>query len=236
MAKKLKGLKLDRIDLVDKGANPGAMITLFKRDTMAEKPTPEQQIEALTKSVADLTKRATDAEAEVLKLKAKPVEPPKPEDVLKGASPEVQALIKSTNERLEKAEKDARENRERLEKAEEKAELESFTKRAEELSGIGIAKSHAPILRKIAKALTADENKEFDRVLKALQEQVAKGALFVALGADGGEDGAEPLAKIEKMATDRAAKSAGKETYQQAYSAILETPEGKQLYAESRRN
>src|SRR5690349_18486829 len=37
MATKLKGLVIDRVDFVDKGANPGAHIVIAKRETTVEK-------------------------------------------------------------------------------------------------------------------------------------------------------------------------------------------------------
>lgn len=64
MTTRLKRLQVDRVDLVDKGANPGAHILLFKRKgaPMAEESSVEMQ--ALAKRLADVEAKATvDAEA-----------------------------------------------------------------------------------------------------------------------------------------------------------------------------
>jgi hypothetical protein len=76
MPHKLRKLRLRRIDLVDKGANQGAFVTLFKnmddegepmpKDEPKATPVPtdvEKRLADLEKSLADAEKRVTDAEA-----------------------------------------------------------------------------------------------------------------------------------------------------------------------------
>lgn len=74
MTTKLTKLRIDRVDFVDNGANPGAFITLAKRAEekaiMAE--TNETEVmKALKDQVADLKKRADEAEAKATASEAK---------------------------------------------------------------------------------------------------------------------------------------------------------------------
>ena len=69
MATRLFRLRIDRVDFVDKGANPGAFITLAKRHNEEKSMADTELPEAVAKRLADaeasveaLTKRAEDAE------------------------------------------------------------------------------------------------------------------------------------------------------------------------------
>lgn len=86
----------------------------------------------------------------------------------------------------------------------------------------------------LAKAEDAKFGADMEALLKAANEAISKGALFAEVGTGGGTaaGGSAPIEKLEKMAADRAAKSAGKETPEQAFAALLGTPEGKALYDE----
>lgn len=70
MSAALKRLRIDRVDFVDKGANPGALITLAKRATKTQEQGMTELPEDVAKRMADqseaieaLTKRADTAEA-----------------------------------------------------------------------------------------------------------------------------------------------------------------------------
>lgn len=76
----LEDLELDRIDFVDRGASPGAFITLFKRHTPKEKPLMADEnenaaeelakrLDALEAEKVAIAKEAADAKAEVLKMR-----------------------------------------------------------------------------------------------------------------------------------------------------------------------
>lgn len=61
----LKNLKLDRIDFVDDGANPGARITLFKRK---ETPMAAQDAKDSTEAIEVAKREAAEAKAQVAEL------------------------------------------------------------------------------------------------------------------------------------------------------------------------
>lgn len=237
MAAKLRKLKLTKIALVPRGANRAAHVTLYKAEdaTMADTKTPDaatlaKQVEELTaklaKAVADNTQLMAD-----LEKATKPEE--KPEDKLAKADPAVQAVLKQQAEALAKAEKDRQAAEARIAKIEEERETEAFAKRAGELNMLGFTAGHAPILRKIHKALSAEESATLNKMLDGLQAAVSSSKLFKAMGSDEGT-AASPEDRLTRMATERVQKSDGKETFEQAYTAILNTPEGKELYAQHR--
>ena len=137
MTTKLEGLEIDRVDFVDKGANPGAHITLFKRDTtMAEKDvkTEPEATDAVAKRVAELEKRATDAEAKA----------------------------KEATEQVTKANEQALKAAERIAKLEEAREHNEFVAKAAKFSAIAKADDFAPIYRKIHNTLSEKEREWFE--------------------------------------------------------------------------
>lgn len=141
MPSKLKKLRVDRVDLVDKGANPGAHIVLFKRDApseeepaeggavvpnetddktqdavVAEKAALEGRVSELEKELASAISRAEAAE-ELAKSASDP------EDVWKSVPlairkkfEEQEARIKLADE-IAKRERDTRERQECIQKA-----------------------------------------------------------------------------------------------------------------------
>lgn len=102
MATKLRKLKIDRVDLVDKGANQAAHVMLFKRDETQEANMPPEKkeitqadmdeltarVEALMKDHDDALKRAEAAEGEVAKRDAAEKEAGE-QDIWKNVHPEV---------------------------------------------------------------------------------------------------------------------------------------------------
>jgi hypothetical protein len=158
--------------------------------------------------------KAAEADAEVYKSADGQV-------FRKSDDPRLVAMAKRADEseKLAKAERDAR-------------EMGEFTKRAEteltQLPGEVVAK--AKVLKAIAKM--SDEDKAvLDTMLKAGRDAIAKG--FQKFGVvNGGIDGDNPEAKLQTLAKAKAAKDGT--SYEKAYSAVLDTDEGKQLYADSK--
>lgn len=337
MAKKLKGLSIDRIDLVDKGANPGAKVTLFKRAEPVSKDAktktvsgqvlhagdfayvgdaqyPETwklpvhdeaharnalarfnqtegipadkkaavqwKIEAaakrhgievskmadsyqcpncsksfdsqsaleahmaeekdeMTKRLAEITKRAEAAEAQAAALKAK-YEPPEEDPIAKAAvDPAVKAVIAKAKKDAEDAKKDAAAAREEVAKAVEERETADFIAKARDLPTIGAARTMGPILRRISKALEADEFKTLMDRLRAMDHQFRVSKAFSELGISGDEEGSAGD-RLTAMAKDLQKQSVTKGekglSFEQAYQQVLTTPEGRELYAASSRN
>lgn len=142
MAYKLRKLRVDRVDLVDKGANPGAHIMLFKRDDEPPDEEPEEggadvpneaDDKTTSFSVDDKTaleNRVTELEqalesavnrAQAAEDLAKSAN--EPEDVWKGVPPQIrkkfeeqEARIKLADE-IAKRERDTRERHECIQKA-----------------------------------------------------------------------------------------------------------------------
>lgn len=261
MATKLTKLALNRIDLVDRGANPGAQVALFKRAPvtvseettkmdykcpdcgkqftskaemdahMAEEKQEGETAKRLAKMASDLAAMTTRAEAAEAKL-------PKPEEdeIVKAAiDPVIKAAIKKAQDEAEKARKEAAAAREEVAKATEEREQSEFIGKAEKLPSFGRAREFGPILHKISKALTADEWKVFWTRLNSADHALRVSKAFDELGLSASDEG-EPNERLTAMAQDlvkqSVAKGADKKmSFEQAYTQVLATPEGRELYA-----
>lgn len=142
----LEDLVIDRVDLVDEGANSAAFITLFKRKELEyvmdfkeilEKMLPEhaavvqaevtkaaadkQEIsQKLSTTITDLavtTDKLAKANAELEQLKKSKTGEPSEEDILKGLSEDARAVIAKFKEQKEAAEESLRKAREAEEHA-----------------------------------------------------------------------------------------------------------------------
>jgi hypothetical protein len=117
---------------------------------------------------------------------------------------------------------------ERMVKMQETIDLERLTKRAEtemkHLPGELVAK--ARVLKAVERMPEA-ERTTLDAILKAADAAAAPGFKPAAVA---GEESTDPADKLEKMAKQRAADN--KISYNQAYTEVLSTDEGKTLYKE----
>ncbi len=103
MTTALRRLRIDRVDFVDKGANPGALITLAKRATVKEPKMAElpedvaKRLNDQAEAVAALTKRAEEAEkkAETTEALAKQMAEDLKTEVAKREQSEAVAIAKS---------------------------------------------------------------------------------------------------------------------------------------------
>lgn len=202
MATRLKGLRIDRVDFVDKGANPGALITLAKRATVTQERKMAELPEEVAKRIADqaeaieaLTKRADAAEAK---------------------QKETEAFQKAAETKL------AEEVTKR-----EAVEAESIAK-ALVLPGI---EEKVPFVQTVKRMLGAEWPK-MEGVLKALAVADRTSEIFKEVGSDHGrgiaKDGYD---RINEIADSLVAKGDFK-TRTAALPAAMNTPEGKAAYAD----
>lgn len=215
--KKLTNLQLEAVALVDRGANPGAQITLFKRhkeETMTDK----ERLEQMQAERDAFQKRAEAAEAKVAEL----TKEPDPDPVAK-ADPVVKAEI-------EKARQEAAEAKAEIAKMREQSEIREYVAKAAAFPGLGEPPAVGPVLRKIARALTDEEYAAFDQSLTALHKQAEP--LFREFGKSGDTDAATPEDRLDRLAKAAVAKSEGKLTYEQAYANAALSPEGRAAWIE----
>lgn len=202
MASRLKRLRIDRVDFVDKGANPGASITLAKRHTSKEQGMAEPNVlpEDVAKRMADaeeavkaLTKRAEDAERKA-----------------------------ETNEAI--AKKVAEDLAVEVEKR-ETVECEGIAKTLV-LPGI---EDKVGFVKALRQSPVADQ---VLAVLKVLAVADRTSAVFKELGSDhpagAAKDGYERLGQI----ADALVAKGDFKTRADALPAAMDSPEGKAAYAE----
>lgn len=172
MTAKLKKLRIDRVDFVDQGANPGAHITLAKRATteephMADQKESEAAFEKRLKAMEDaqtaLQKRAETAEAEAKAAVAKQEETAK-------------ALAKALD-------------------TQETKECESIAKGLT-VPGVKDKVAFVKGLR------ASESGVEALKVIQTLTKQVAEGALFEELGSDNGTPVLKGYQRLEQMADE----------------------------------
>lgn len=244
MATKLTEIDVDEISLVGKGANQRTF-TLLKSATKEadqhEHTEDVVDINELTKAVGELD----DAGKDELK-KALGIEQPKEEtpeefkarvlkaiteakgdedELLKGADDKTVEVVKvlrdeirKAREDAEQAKKDAAEQKEELKKAREAEKDREFLAKAQGLDKLPGNKPEefGTILKRAYSALTDDERKKLDEVLKAANE-LADNALFRETGTDYTEGSAE--AEVQAKA-EELMKSDSKLTIEQAKTEI----------------
>lgn len=265
MARKLTHLALDRIDLVDKGANPGAKVALFKRAPVEETknmadtytcPHCDKSFDSKDAMKAHMAadhpdaataKRLADTQADLaaMKKRAEDAEAklPKPEEdeVVKAAiDPVVKAAIAKAQKEAEDAKKEAALAREEVAKATEDRERAEFVAKADKLPSFGRAREFGPILHKISKVLDPAEWKFFWSRLNSADHVLRVSKAFTELGISSTEEG-EPQERLTAMAQDLVKQSVAKGgdakmTFEQAYNEVLKSPEGRDLYATMNRS
>ena len=168
-------LSLDRVDIVDNGANPGAHITLAKRAQtekhMAEPTIPEE-----------IAKRIADGEAERIELKKQ------------------LADAKAESEKNAKAAQDTAETVAKMLEDAAKADAVTVAKAFEKAGPVDamgrilfLAKRHFP----------AEDYTALTALLKGAHEKIAKGNLFIVRGVDGSDSEASDLDRlVSKHATE----------------------------------
>lgn len=113
------------------------------------------------------------------------------------------ADIEAMQKRADELEKRAREAEERVAKLEVEKREQAFAKKVAGWEHLPVkADTFAPIMRKIADALTDDEMGEVERVLAASNEAARTAGLFEEAGASGGAAEGSALAKAEARASE----------------------------------
>lgn len=204
MPSKLRKLRLRRIDLVDKGANQGAFVTLFKNMAEEEhtimpqdepKATPvtdvEKRLVDLEKALADAEQRVADAEAE------------------KDASADRIAKL---------------EDSQRLQRAITSANLFKSLGNPDDLSG-KLAKYEAQLDAETFVILRKDMESWNTKLAEA------ETVLTKELGVEG-EGDTSLTSNLDKLAKAYRKDHGNGITYEQAYAEVIRTPEGKKLYSD----
>jgi len=221
----LTHLKIRRVALVDKGANQEAFVTLYKRDTQQKETGMEDK---------DLDQVSESIFQRLVKfIKGK--------DTVEGADGEdaaAMAVAKRHADELAEREKKLADREAEIAKRDaeiaslkDAEEAKQYVAKAEKLPGFGKPEVFGPILQKIAKALSPEEYKTLSQQLAGVQAIAKTNTLFAELGVGGETETPRPLDKLNQMAAQMVAKSEGKLTAAQAYTAALHTPEGQTLYA-----
>lgn len=201
-AYKLKRLRYNRIALVDQGANPFADIVLAKRHEEGTK-------------MAD-TKADVKVEVQI------------PESVQKTIEEAKEAVAKAAEleKRLKAAEDEAKAAKAEVAKLEDERIAKAFVAKATEFGGIPGLASESALLRKMYSTLTVDEAKKADELLRAASNSIQASKLLDEIGTSGGFGG-DAYQKLEKLA--RELSKAEKITYEQAFTKVSDTPEGREL-------
>lgn len=176
---------------------------------------------------------------------APPVEGTAPTPPPEAAAPEAVAAEKAAVSTLQKAlddEKKAREEEtkkavalaERVEKMERKEREAEFVNKAKDLPNIGGPVEVGAMLLNISEKVEETTYKELERMLKAANAQLEKGALFSTLGVPGAEPSG-PLEEINKLAAAKVAAGTAT-TIEIAKTAVLsERPDLRDSYYAAQR-
>lgn len=223
-------LIVDRVDLVDQGANTEAYIKLFKRKETKSmeyeeilKEMKDEHAAVVIAKMADAETKSTDTEEELTKaldeistLKAKiaelekPAEEPKEEsmeDVLKNLDPSVQKMFKSMTAQKEAAEEIAKSLAEEKENEEAIAKARKFKSLPveEELLITVVKSASKEVLEVLEKASAAlDTGEIFEEVGKATKQETDDAWSMI-------EKKAEEIAKRDSVTKQKAVGQAIKE-------------------------
>lgn len=238
---KIKGLSLDELSVVDDPANPGAHITLFKRQEPKPKTdegenvmfkTLEEALAAFEEQKTELAK-ANDAVAVLTKALEATHEVKKAEDgAVTVVAKAKEEMIEFEGEMIAKSavpapilkalEKQAKEVAD-LRKA---AELDDLRKRAEkEFPNLAGSADEKAALMKAVDGIEATAKEAVVKSLKAADAAVSK--LFKEVGS-AQVDEASPQAQLDKLAKEHAAKN--KVSFEAAFSEVTKSGAGMELF------
>lgn len=180
MATRLTELIIDRIDLVDKGANGEAHVTLFKRDfggkkMKAEKPKGDEL--PIDDEEEIMEKRNGDA-MDVINKRLDELS--KANETIAKANADLKAENAALTERVAKAEADATSDRDQLaflKGLRETEEAEKIAKRC----GLETTDANVSLVRKMRSALTPEEFTSWEAAMIAKAAQVEE-ALTITKG------------------------------------------------------
>lgn len=219
MAKKLKDLKLDRIDLVDKGANQGSKVLIAKRD-MGAGACPDCGSKGYKSDDCPTCQAHQKKESDMPDMEKRDAE-----------VAELQKRLDTEKAEREKLAKQAAEDRAALVKMQDERERDQYIAKARGLKAFGPADDLGGDLRDIAKALGAERFTKLETKLRAIQKQLETSKLFAEMGAEGTSQVLDPYTKIEKAARELVSKGTDM-TFEKAFDKVLQTPQGKEWYNE----
>lgn len=151
------------------------------------------------------------------------------------ASEERLEKILKENEELSKAKADAEAKASALQAqidAEKEVQVQKeFVEKAGQFKNLGIkAEEFGPVMKQLSGA-SPEAYEKLVAVLKAADEQVSKSGVFNEIGSSNAGAGSTTMAQIEAMANGFIQKSEKKMSKQAAMAAVLNTKEGRELYA-----
>ncbi len=213
MATKLKRLQYQKVALVDRGANPEAHISLFKRDITMAKELTVAEVQAELSAVV--------AERNALREQVAKLSPP---------DTNTDPLPEAVRKQVEAAEARAKAAEERIAKLEDGRAMEQAIQKAHTFKALGAADDLGRILYEIRK-VNATLGNDVETLFAAWNEQLAKSDLFKEVGKSGVSE-TDPEARLEALAKKLQAEKPAL-TIEQAYAEVCKTAEGRTLYAQS---
>ena len=255
----LRSFRIDEISGVDRPAQIGARVAILKRNSASEANMTEEEIKkmkSLEKSVEGLAAivglsaderghydklEGDDAKAAWLAKSGEERKAEIAEVVRKAADDDVvytttdgDEIKKSHGDIVLKLAKSHDAERKKTARLEAEKEQSGLEKRAdEELKYLpGDVTTRAAMLKAVEEIPNEDTRKAAMETLKSQNAQMAK-----AFETEGTcrlpRRPTRPTARLDKLAEERFTKMAGKETKEQAYAKVMETPQGKELYNQS---
>lgn len=216
---RLKNLKLDRVDLVTAGANPGASVLIAKFETP-----PDGDVSNAVEPNAIVEVEVSD-QIETVEAPDAPVE-----EVSMSDEPQVETVAKADFEALQKANTELSD---RIAKMERDAKQAEYVAKAREYSNLGKADELGALLLAASEAFSAEQYQTLERLLKAANAQVDKGELFAQFSQPTAEAGSfdEKLTGLAKAKVEAGAAP----TLEIAKLQVLnENPELRAEYRNSR--
>lgn len=139
-------------------------------------------------------------------------------------------------DKADRIEKSLDETREELRKSQDELRQRDYIEKAESYGALAPADKLGLVLKNAAETMDAERYAELEQVLASAQARVSTGDLFKELGSRALEDEdsmvakSDPWSQIEHLAEKLVEKS-GELTQEQAIDKVLQTAEGKSLYA-----
>lgn len=210
-------MKLDRVDLVTAGANPGAHVMIAKfesPDIVVDKhaETPDVQPDGVEADMADVTDVETVAKADF---------------------EAVQKQLEDMRKALEDAQAAQAAEAEKVAKMEQDRKAAEFVAKAAEFDRIGKADELGAVLLEAADGMSAEAYSLLERTLKAANEQLAKGSLFAQFSQPEG-DSPEVGDRITDLAKAKVAAGAAKTLEIAKLQVMQENPELQSEYISAR--
>lgn len=194
----LRGLEIDRADLVPAGANPGAHITLFKHERDSTSPVPNQEAPVMDpKEQAPAPELVAKADLDAAMQE------------IKDAKAEAEALQKQLADaqdarvEAEQVRKELEDQRAEIAKMRQEAREREFIAKADEFKTLGPVTEIAKVLMDVDDHCSDETKQTVQRILSGAAAQVEKGDLFSAFArTDPADDGSwedQLLAKAKDL-------------------------------------